>query len=149
MFQVKFKTIWADFDPNRHMRHSAYSDYAAEVRARFFQKHNLSLDDFAHLNIGPILFEEHTRFIKEIIMGTDITIDMMLSAASKHFERWEFTHHVYNEQGTLSAVVKVKGAWMDLKKRKLTVLPPDILEILKRLPKSEDFETIILKNRTS
>jgi len=143
MFQVKFKTIWANFDPNRHMRHSAYSDYAAEVRARYFEKHNLTLDDFARLHIGPVLFEEQTRFFKEIKMGADITVDMWLSAATENFERWEFIHHIYNQQGDLSAIVKVKGAWIDLQKRKLTGLPDIILEKLKQIPKSEDFKTII------
>ncbi len=145
MFQVKFKTIWANFDPNRHMRHSAYSDYAAEVRARFFQEHNLSLDDFARLHIGPVLFEEQTKFLKEIQMGTDITVNMWLFAATEHFERWEFSHEVFNDQGDLSAIIKVKGAWIDLQKRKLTGLPESILEILKHIPKSEDFKKSFVK----
>jgi len=142
MFQVKFKTIWANFDLNGHMRHSAYSDYATEVRVRMFEKQNLSLDDFARLHIGPVLFEEQTRFFKEIKLGTDITVDMWLSAATENFERWEFIHHIYNEQGNLSAIVKVKGAWIDLLKRKLTGLPDTILDKLKQIPKSDDFRLI-------
>jgi len=60
-FEVKFNTKWSDFDPNRHMRHTAYNDYAAEVRVRFFQEHGLSINEFAKLNIGPILFKEETE----------------------------------------------------------------------------------------
>nr|WP_299046804.1 thioesterase family protein [uncultured Polaribacter sp.] len=36
-FEVSFNTKWSDFDPNRHMRHTAYNDYAAEVRVRFLR----------------------------------------------------------------------------------------------------------------
>jgi len=33
-FKVTFASKWSDFDPNRHMRHTANNVYAAEVRAR-------------------------------------------------------------------------------------------------------------------
>ncbi len=143
--KITFKTIWANFDPNRHMRHSAYSDYAAEVRVRFFNKHHLSIEEFARLNIGPVLFKEEISYRKEIRMGSDIKVDMLLTAASPKLERWEFTHHIYNENDELAAIVKVYGAWIDLVKRKLTVLPPEVYEKLANLPKSPDFKEIILK----
>ena len=78
-FQVNFSTKWADFDPNKHMRHTAYNDYAAEVRVRFFKKNNFTMDDFNRLNLGLILFSEETHFRKEILMGEDITVDLKLS----------------------------------------------------------------------
>ena len=48
-FKVSFNTKWADFDPNRHMRHTAYNDYAAEVRVRYFASQNFTLNDFVTL----------------------------------------------------------------------------------------------------
>ncbi len=148
-FSLEFKTIWANFDPNRHMRHTAYSDYAAEVRVRFFQQHQLRMDDFAHYNIGPVIFEEQTVYLKEINIGENIKVDMELLAASKNFERWEFIHHIYNEKNELSAKVRVKGAWIDLKKRKLTNLPSDIVKQLHQIPKSLDFKEITLKSKNN
>lgn len=35
-FYKEFQVIWADMDPNRHMRHTAYNDYAAQLRVSFF-----------------------------------------------------------------------------------------------------------------
>ena len=147
MFEISFKTIWANFDPNRHMRHAAYSDYAAEVRARYFLKHNLSLDEFAKKHIGPVIFKEQTVYYKEIKMGSNIKVNMLLSAATDNLERWEFTHQIFNQKGELSAVVKVSGAWFDLQKRKLTVLPDDVLQKLQNMPKSPDFKNINLNNK--
>jgi acyl-CoA thioester hydrolase len=147
MYQLTFKTIWANFDPNRHMRHSAYADYAAEMRVRFFAEHQLSLEDFAKMHIGPILFKEEISYFKEIRMGEDITVSMALSAASPNLERWEFTHHIYNSKGALSATIKAYGAWIDLQKRKLTSLPPDIIKNLDDIPKTEDFKIIELKSK--
>ena len=64
-FKVTFATKWADFDPNRHMRHTAYNDYAAEVRVRYFRNQKFSIKEFTKYNLGPILFTEETSFRKE------------------------------------------------------------------------------------
>lgn len=146
-YQHEFTTKWADFDPNRHMRHSAYTDYAAEIRVRFFAKHGLSMDEFIKLNMGPILFKEETTFFKEINIGEDIVVDMTLESASEKFERWRFTHRILNAKGQVAAEVKVYGAWINLVKRALTTPPDVLIAVFKDLPKSEDFKVIPLKNR--
>jgi acyl-CoA thioester hydrolase len=145
-FEVTFKTKWSDFDPNRHMRHTAYNDYAAEVRVRFFQEHGLSIDEFAKLNIGPILFKEETTFLKEIHIGENILVKMELEGVSKNIERWKFNHKIYNKDGILSAEIKVYGAWIDLVKRKLTAPPSEFISIFEDLQKCKDFTEIPLKS---
>ena len=142
-FEINFLTKWSDFDPNRHMRHTAYNDYAAEVRVRFFQEHGLSINEFAKLNLGPILFKEETSFFKEIRIGENITVTMELEGVSKGSERWRFKHQVLNKNGKLSAEIKVYGAWLDLTKRKLAVPPKEFANMFNDLPKSENFEEIL------
>lgn len=144
-FEVNFNTKWSDFDPNRHMRHTAYNDYAAEVRVRYFQEHGLSINEFAKLNIGPILFKEETTFLKEIHIGENITVKMELEGVSKGLERWKFKHQIYNKNNILSAEIKVYGAWIDLEKRKLTTPPEKFVSIFQDLPKTENFREITLK----
>ena len=56
-FTVNFTTRWADFDANVHMRHTAYNDYCAEARLRFFNKFGITIHDFTNEKVGPILFE--------------------------------------------------------------------------------------------
>lgn len=146
-FQVNFNTKWSDFDPNRHMRHTAYNDYAAEVRVRYFQEHGLSINEFAKLNIGPILFKEETSFYKEIHIGENISVHMELKGVSKGIERWRFNHQIFNQEGELSAEIKVYGAWIDLIKRKLTVPPSKFVKIFEDLPKTENFKEILLKSK--
>ena len=145
-FEVTFKTKWSDFDPNRHMRHTAYNDYAAEVRVRFFQEQGLSINEFAKLNIGPILFKEETSFYKEIHIGENITVKMELEGVSKGIERWRFNHQIFNQDGVLSAEIKVYGAWIDLVKRKLTSPPAKFVKIFEELPKTKNFKEIPLKS---
>lgn len=144
-YKVSFATKWSDFDPNRHMRHTAYNEYAAEVRIRYFAAQNFSIDEFTKHNIGPILFEEYTSFRKEIHLGENITVNIKLSGLSKNKERWKITHEVFNEAGKLSAIIKVYGAWIDLTKRKLIAPPKEGQHLFLNTDKTDDFEEIVLK----
>ncbi|WP_439132004.1 acyl-CoA thioesterase [Polaribacter sp.] len=144
-FKVTFATKWSDFDPNRHMRHTAYNEYAAEVRARYFASQKFSIEEFTKHNIGPILFEEYTSFRKEIHLGENITVNMKISGLSQNNERWKITHEVFNDAGKLSATIKVYGAWIDLTKRKLTIPPKEAQYLFENAEKSEDFKVIPLK----
>ncbi|WP_159948658.1 thioesterase family protein [Polaribacter septentrionalilitoris] len=146
-FKVAFNTKWSDFDPNRHMRHTAYNDYAAEVRVRFFRDQNFSIEKFTAHNIGPILFTEETSFRKEIHLGETITVDFKLLGLSENNERWKIEHRIFNEAGKLSATVKVYGAWIDLSKRKLTIPPKEAQYLFDNAEKSDEFEVIQLRRK--
>jgi acyl-CoA thioester hydrolase len=146
-FKVTFPTKWSDFDPNRHMRHTAYNEYAAEVRIRYFAEHHFSIEEFTKHNIGPVLFTEETSFRKEIHIGEDISVNIKLSGLSENNERWKIVHEVFNEAGQLSAVIKVYGAWIDLTKRKLTFLPKEAQNLFLHAERTNDFERIILKQK--
>lgn len=146
-YTIKFATKWSDFDPNRHMRHTAYNDYAAEVRVRYFAAQNFSIEEFTKHNIGPILFTEETSFRKEVHLGEDITVNLKIIGLSENNERWKIEHEVFNAEGKLSAVIKVYGAWIDLEKRKLTVPPKEAQHLFDVAEKSTNFEVIQLKKR--
>lgn len=143
-FKITFTTKWSDFDPNKHMRHTAYNEYAAEVRIRYFKDQNFSIEEFTKHNIGPILFTEETSFRREIHIGENISVDFKLSGVSKNNERWKITHRVFNAQGELSAIIKVYGAWIDLTKRKLTAPPKEAHQLFDMAERSEDFKEIFL-----
>jgi acyl-CoA thioester hydrolase len=143
-FSVGFTSRWADFDPNNHMRHSAYTDYAAEARVRMFNEYGLNLIEFNRLNIGPILFREETIFRREIRLSEDISVEVFLKGISENGERFKFSHKIFKTEGTLAAEVEIYGAWLDLKTRKLTKPPKIVLEALKDIERTEDFENIAL-----
>jgi acyl-CoA thioester hydrolase len=144
-FKVKFTSRWADFDPNNHMRHSAYNDYAAEARVRMFNAYGLSLDEFNRLNVGPVLFREETSFRREIRLSEDITVEVFLKGLSDKGERFKLFHRIFKENGKLAAEIEIFGAWLDLEERKLTDPPTEVLEALEAVEKTEDFEFIPLK----
>lgn len=147
VYTIIFKTRWADFDPNNHLRHTAYNDYAAESRVRFFNDNGFSLLEFNEFNIGPILFKEETDFYREIRLGEDITVEIRLKGISKNGDRFKFQHKIIKQDGVIAAVIEIYGAWMDLKTRKLTNPPKEILSTFDHLEKTVDFEIIEKKQK--
>ena len=141
-YTIEFLTKWADFDANRHMRHTAYNDYAAEARLRYFKNKGFDLENFQKHNIGPILFAENTIFRKEIKIGTNISVKSYLQAISERGERCKIFHEVFDEKGNLSAEITVYLAWIDLTKRKLIIPPKEIIDLLMALEKSSTFTKI-------
>src|SRR5436190_8911963 len=99
-YSIEFQVIWADIDANRHMRHTAYNDYAAQVRLQFFADHGFSVNKLEEEKTGPILFREETLFVKEVGMNEKIKVDLKLSAMRKDGSRWKITHTIYKSSGT-------------------------------------------------
>jgi len=144
-FTVQFLTKWSDFDANKHMRHTAYNDYAAEARLRYFKEKGFELKNFQKLNFGPILFSENTIFRKEIKIGTDIKVTSFLAAISKNGERCKIYHQIFDENDNLSAEITVFIAWINLSNRKLITPPNEVYTLLTNLTKTSNFEIIKLK----
>jgi len=146
-YKVKFSTRWADFDPNNHMRHSAYNDYAAEARVRFFRDHGFSLAEFNKQNLVEVLFSENTKFYREVNLSEDITVELFVKGLSKDGRKFKFTHKIYKENAILAAEIEIYGAWLDLSLRKLTIPPQDIITTFDSLEKADNFEIIAGKTK--
>ncbi len=133
VYTKEFEVRWADMDPNKHMRHSAYDDYANHTRLALFTEIGLSYEKLSSLNIGPILFSENVLFKREIDLCEKIMVKCHLSDLSDDGKYWSFVHYMYKENGILAAEITVKGAWIDLHQRKLAVPPEEVLELLQTL----------------
>ncbi|MBO2009125.1 acyl-CoA thioesterase [Hymenobacter negativus] len=134
---ITYRTRWADMDPNGHMRHSAYADYAADQRVVLLAQWGFDLKSFAQLRLGPILFREETKFIKEIHIGEEIQVDSQLASVSEDGSRWTIVHRICKADGRVAATVTVDGAWLDLDRRKLTVPPAELVTAFGSMPRYE------------
>lgn len=143
-YKIAFHTKWADFDANKHMRHTAYNDYAAECRMRFFKDNGFPIDQFEKHTFGPVLFKEETNFYREIKLGESIEVALYLEGMSEKGERFKMFHKIFREDGVLAAEIKIYAAWIDLIKRKLTKPPVGIINTLNSLERIENFENIQL-----
>jgi len=145
VYKQHFTTKWADFDPNKHMRHTAYNDYAAECRIRFFTENGITTNFFSETHIGPVLFKEETTFYREIRLGESLDISLQLKACSPLGERFKMSHQIYKADGVLSAEIQIFAAWLNLNTRKLVEPPPIVIGAFNTLNRTTDFEEIVLK----
>src|SRR5215207_2903432 len=86
---------WADLDPNAHVRHSVYYDWGAMVRVAFLESQGVGLDWMAKNAIGPVLFREEAKFLRELRMGDTLSIDFQVAAASEDGRKWRMRHRIF------------------------------------------------------
>ncbi len=137
-YEKQIEVRWSDVDPNRHVRHSAYYEYGAHVRIKFFAENGFGSAEMNKLNIGPILFKEECSFIREISPDDTITINILKGAIAEDGSRWVLHHEIFNQNGK-SAHITIKGAWIDLNIRKLAKIPIGLAKILHELPPGENY----------
>lgn len=132
--------LWSQIDANRHLRHSAYADFGAQARLNLLN--SIGLDDtvFSQHDIGPVLFREELVYYREILSGDTVSVTCEMTRSREDGSRFSFKHEIFRGDGTLSAIVNVDGAWINLQKRKLTSLPDEMIEKLKLIPKSTDYQ---------
>lgn len=138
-YSKTYEVIWADMDPNRHMRHSVYNDYAAQTRVAMFSDYDMPMNKIAAMGLGPILFSEETKFFKEISLSEQITVTCAIKAMRKNAARWTIIHKIFKKDNQEAAQIIVNGAWLDLEKRKLGIPPKELLEAAIEFPRTNDF----------
>ena len=66
IFELPLQIRWSDLDPNFHLRHSVYYDWAAMCRMEFLTRNGLTPALMQQMQFGPIIFREEAVFRKEI-----------------------------------------------------------------------------------
>ena len=146
-YEKTYTVRWADMDPNVHMRHSAYTEYAPQVRLEYLADQGFSMVEFTQLGLGPILFREETRFLKEISMGEAIRVTVELGGISADGSRWCLIHTIYKANGHEAAIVTVDGAWLDLRRRKLTLPPPELTAAFTNITRHSSYADIVREGK--
>ena len=139
-FKKKISLRWSDLDPNFHVRHSVYYDFAAQQRIEILEELGLTLKVMKEQHFGPVLFREECIFRREIRLADTITITASMSKCKPDASRWSIRHEFLNAENKTLATINVDGAWMDTELRKMASPTPKIVsEILHSFPKTDDF----------
>ncbi|WP_317898412.1 acyl-CoA thioesterase [Aurantibacillus circumpalustris] len=133
------RVMWSQIDANRHLRHSAYADFAAQARVQTLESLGFNSDLLEKLKIGPILFREELIYLREISPNDTVKVTCLLTKSRKDGSRWAFSQDIYRGDGVKAAQINVEGAWVDMVRRKLTGLPPEWAEAFLHIPHSADF----------
>ena len=129
---------WADLDPNGHVRHSVYYDWGAMARISFLEGKGVGLPWMTANAIGPVLFREEARFLRELRFGDQLSIDVWLAGASADGRKWRMRHRILRG-AELAATLEVDGAWLDLRARKIVTPPEAMVRAFTGLGRTEDF----------
>jgi acyl-CoA thioester hydrolase len=140
-FSQRIGLRWADLDPNGHVRHSVYYDWGAMARIAYLERKGVGLAWMAGNAIGPILFREEAKFLREVRFGDELDIDVQLAAASPDGRKWRMRHRIVRGAEVV-ATIEVDGAWLDLRARKIVAPPGDLLAAFADLTRTEDFSVL-------
>ena len=140
MYLKEFEIRWSDVDANGHLANSAYTNFMSHTRMAFFMEKGFTLKTLAKHNIGPIVFYEHMYYFKEAFIGQPLRVSLEVSGLSPDGMFFRFDQNFYNQQGGNIAHCEMLGSWIDLKTRKLTTLPEELLKLSEGFPKSKNFK---------
>jgi acyl-CoA thioester hydrolase len=133
------QVLWSQIDSNQHMRHSAYADFAAQARLMMLESLGLLPPKLYEYKIGPVLFREELIYLREIGINEYIKVTCEVIKARPDGSRWSIRHDLYRGDGIKAAVIIADGAWIDMEKRKLTLLPTELSESFMSAPRSSDY----------
>ncbi len=135
---------WADCDANGHLRNTAYSEYAIEVRLSFLAENGFGFDRFQGLGFGPVLLREDIEYRHEIRLGESFTIDLALAGASPDGARFKMRHDFWiaAEARRHAGRLTLSGGWLDQRTRRLVVPPEELALAVRRIPRAEPWEDL-------
>jgi acyl-CoA thioester hydrolase len=142
MYEKKIYASWGDMDFNAHMRNTAYLDKAGDVRMMFFSEHDFPMSEFLRLRIGPIVTKDEIEYFREVNLHDELKVNLAIAGLSEDGSRWLMRNEFSRPDGKLVATVTSMGGWLDLSARRIAAAPEKLLEALKSLPRTADFQQL-------
>lgn len=138
-FERHFTVGWGDMDFNGHMRNTAYLDLSGTVRMMYFEECGFPMHAFERLRFGPVILKDEIEYFKELRLLERVRVTLELAGLSENAARFRIRNRFFRADDRPAAVVTSLGGWLSLSERKL-VPPPDALaEVLRGLPRADDF----------
>jgi acyl-CoA thioester hydrolase len=134
-----FTVRWADCDVNGHMRNTAYSEYAIDVRVAYLAEHGFGLDQMLESGFGPVILREEIDYLREVRLGESVRVDVTLLGLSPECARFRFAHDFEKENGQQCARIVLAGGWLDLRARRLTAPPEALAQVLRGMPRGAGY----------
>jgi acyl-CoA thioester hydrolase len=142
MFEKTFIAGWGDMDLNSHMRNTAYLDKSSDTRIMYFSENGFPSAEFVRLRIGPVIMKDEVEYFKEVGLLELLKVTFMQAGLSEDGSRFVVRNEFYKTDGKLAARVTSAGGWLDLAARKL-IMPPDaLLQAMRALQKTDDFQVL-------
>ena len=141
-FSRTFAVKWADLDTNGHLRYSVYIDYAVDTQFRSIEDQGYTPAKLMDKGFGPVILRMETRYSHEVTFDESVIDSFKIAGMSPDGARWKSRHDIIKSNGDTAATIKFEGVWLDVHTRQAILPPPDLLEILNLLPRTENFEIL-------
>src|SRR5262245_35805924 len=141
-YEKRLLAGWGDMDFNSHMRNTAYLDKSADVRMLYFSEHGFPMSQFMRMKLGPVIQKDELEYVREVHLLDELKVTLAIAGLSEDGSRWLMRNEFFRSDGKLAARVSSVGGWLDLAARRLAPAPAELLEVLGRLPKTQDFQTL-------
>jgi acyl-CoA thioester hydrolase len=142
VYEKTFLAGWGDMDFNSHMRNTAYLDKSADTRMLFFSEHGFPMSEFVRLKVGPVIIKDALEYFREVNLLDELKVTLAVAGLSEDGSRWLMRNEFFRPDDKPAARVSSVGSWLDLAVRKLVPAPPKLLEALKSLPQTSDFQPL-------
>lgn len=139
---LKVDIRWSDIDANRHLANSAYMNFMSHARLNYMKESGIGQKTLEKHNLGPIAFYENIFYFREVLPEETLYVSVELKGLSADGMFFEFIHNIYNEEGQNKASCEMMGAWMNMKTRRLTALPQELVNLFSNLKRSDDFKVL-------
>lgn len=141
-FSCRLEVRWTDLDGNRHLRNTAYSEYATHTRFRLLASHGFDQAELESLRFGPVMMREEIRYRREVLFGDTLIVNVRCAGLSLDGSQWRVYQDILRSDGREAAVLTIQGGWIHLDSRKLAVPPTELTAILQALPRTRDYEEL-------
>ena len=142
-FSIEGYVRWADLDANGHLANVGFLNAAVDCRMRFFEAHGLPVERLAELGIGPVVQRDEVDYRRELRLLQPYTVTMTMAAMAPDGSRFRLRNAIVRQPGgAVAAVVTSITGFLDLRKRCLVAPPPDLLGLLRAIPREPDFEEL-------
>lgn len=136
---MSFTVRWADCDVNGHMRNTAYSEYAIDVRVAFLDAQGWGFEQFRASGFGPVLLREEIDYLRELKMNETVEVDLTLLGLTADGARFRIAHDFTRADGKRSARIVLDGGWMDMRTRRLAPPPEALAKAFATAPRAEAY----------
>lgn len=138
-FRCRFEVRWADLDGNRHVRNTAFSEYASHTRFQLLAAHGFTPQRLEMQRFGPVMMREEIRYRREVLFGDTLSVDVGCAGLSADASHWLVRQEVRRADGKDAAILFIQGSWIDLDSRKAIAPPKELADLLQGLPRARDF----------
>ena len=142
VFRKTYEVTWDQQDPIGHLRGIALLNFVVNTQFSWIAHCGCGQDRLAQSGYDPIVLRLDARYHHEVLLGETVVDILYLAGLAPDGSMWKTYHELIKADGEKVATVKLEGTWFNWKTRKAVAPRKELLEILNKLQRSSNFESM-------